>query len=128
MFEISQFSLLNIEDALVNCGDKELLYDMLQLMLAELPRDLEEMKQAYVEKNYSKIKNLAHKIKGGAVYIGTNRMKYACQYLEIYCNGDNYLFHSLYQKAINTIEETITYTKKQKIMQGKINIPYMNEF
>lgn len=113
MFQLSQFSLLSIEDALVNCGTKEFLTELLQLMLTDLPIDLEKMKEAYTNQDHSKVEKIAHKIKGGAVYVGTNRMKYACQYLERYVkSGQDKLFNALYQQAVSTIEETITYTEK----------------
>jgi two-component system, OmpR family, aerobic respiration control sensor histidine kinase ArcB len=44
---------------------------------------LEKVKD-YIQKDWSQIEKLAHKIKGGKVYIRTRRFQYACQYLERY--------------------------------------------
>jgi len=112
MFQLSQFALLSPEDALVNCGTQALLIDLLKLMLEEVPDDLASMKTAYAAKDYPMVETLAHKIKGGAVYVGTNRMKYACQYVERYWKtGERKLMDALYQQAVGTIEETITHIK-----------------
>ncbi|WP_367274451.1 Hpt domain-containing protein [uncultured Legionella sp.] len=60
--------------------------------------------------DYPLVEKTAHKIKGGAVYVGTIRMKYACQYVERYWKtGQRELFAALYHQAVSTIEETITY-------------------
>jgi CheY-like chemotaxis protein len=110
MFQLSPFDILNNEEALKNCGSNEMLVEMLCLMTKELPADLKCMKSAFSANDYPLVEKTAHKIKGGAVYIGTNRMKYACQYLERYWKtGQRELFDVLYHQAVSTIEETITY-------------------
>ena len=110
MFQLHQFPLLNSEEALKNCATQEMLRDLLTLMNQELPTDLECMKEAFKSLDYSLVEKTAHKIKGGAVYVGTARMKYACQYVERYWkSGQRELFDALYHQAVSTIEETITY-------------------
>ena len=81
-------------------------------MLTEIPADLERMKQAYILQSYRTIEEITHKIKGGAVYVGTTRMKYACQYVERYWKtGERVLMDALYHQAVSTIEETIIYVE-----------------
>lgn len=110
MFQLNQFPILSSEEAFKNCGNHEMLKQMLLLMTQELPMDLEVMKKAFEALDYPLVEKTAHKIKGGAVYIGTVRMKYACQYIERYRkSGQSDLFSPLYHQAISTIEETITY-------------------
>jgi len=112
MFQLGQFALFNPEEALINCGTKELLLELLGLMLIEVPADLERMKKSYAIQDYRAIEEITHKIKGGAVYMGTTRMKYACQYVERYWKtGERALMDALYQQAVGTIEETITYVE-----------------
>jgi len=112
MFQLSQFALLNPEEALTNCGTHALLLEMLRLTLAEVPADLERMKKSYALQDYRTIEEITHKIKGGAVYVGTTRMKYACQYVERYWKtGELTLMDALYQQAVGTIEETIIYVE-----------------
>jgi len=112
LFKLEQFALLDHEQALKNCGNNQtILLEMLTLMInKEVPADLEQMKLAYAAKDYSEVERIAHKIKGGAVYVGTTRMRYACQYVERYWKtGQRDLFDRLVCQAINTIEETCNY-------------------
>ena len=112
MFHLNQFPILSPEEALINCGTNELLSELLKLMLTEIPADLERMKQAYILQSYRTIEEITHKIKGGAVYVGTTRMKYACQYVERYWKtGERVLMDALYHQAVSTIEETIIYVE-----------------
>lgn len=110
MFQLNQFPILNSDEALKNCATHEMLKELLTLMTQELPADLERMKKAFKAHDYPLVEKTAHKIKGGAVYVGTIRMKYACQYVERYWKtGQRELFDALYHQAVSTIEETITY-------------------
>lgn len=110
LFQLNQFPILNSDEALKNCTTQEKLKELLTLMTYELPKDLDGMKNAFKAHDYLLVEKIAHKIKGGAVYIGTTRMKFACQYLERYWkSGERKLFKQLYLQAISTIEETITY-------------------
>lgn len=113
LFQLGQFALLDSEQALKNCGNQETVVELLSMMLdTEMPRDLEILKQSFANKDYAAIEKLAHKIKGGAVYIGTTRMKYACQYVERYWKaGERELFDALYDQAVNVIEETCLHVK-----------------
>ncbi|MFT4059516.1 MAG: response regulator [Legionella sp.] len=112
MFQLNQFALLNTEEAVKNCGSQEMLKELLTLMTQELPEDLERMKKSFVAHDYTLVDKIAHKIKGGAVYVGTIRMKYACQYVERYWkSGQRELFEALYHQAVSTIEETMTYVE-----------------
>jgi len=110
LFQLNQFPILNSDEALKNCATEEMLKELLTLMTQELPSDLESMKRAFKALDYPLVEKTAHKIKGGAVYVGTIRMKYACQYVERYWKtGQRELFDPLYHQAVSTIEETITY-------------------
>ncbi|WP_238584596.1 response regulator, partial [Legionella worsleiensis] len=100
MFQLNQFPILNSEEALKNCGTIEMLNELLTLMTQELPSDLDDMKKAFTAHDYPLVEKTAHKIKGGAVYVGTIRMKYACQYVERYWkSGQRELFEPLYHQA-----------------------------
>jgi len=115
LFQIEQFALLDDEQALKNCGDNPaMLREMLTLMInKEVPADLEKMKKAYAANDYPLVEKIAHKIKGGAVYVGTTRMKYACQYVERYWkSGERLLFAKLYQQAVDVIEHTSAFVKE----------------
>lgn len=113
LFQLGQFALLDVEQALKNCGDQAMVLELLTMMLdTEMPKDLSAMKQAFADRDYEAVEKLAHKIKGGAVYIGTTRMKYACQYVERYWKtGERELFDALYHQALTVIDETCLYIK-----------------
>ncbi len=109
LFHLQQFALFDLEQALSGCGNnQEVLIEMLGIMVTEqIPEALEEFKTAFAVKDYPKIEHVAHRLKGGAVYVGTTRMKYACQYVERYWKtGERALFEPLYHQAIKTSEET----------------------
>lgn len=113
LFQLEQFALLDHQQALKNCGSNTILIELLTLMLTqELPADLEQMNNAFRRDDFASVEKIAHKIKGSAVYIGTLRMQYACQYLEHYWRtGERALFEQLYAQAVKTIEDTCTYIK-----------------
>uniref|UniRef100_UPI001055C78F response regulator n=1 Tax=Legionella nautarum TaxID=45070 RepID=UPI001055C78F len=113
LFTLEQFPLLEVEQTLKNLGDKSILIELLNdLVTASIPEDFTRMKAAFAAKDYEQVEKLAHKMKGGAVYVGTLRMKYACQYLERYWkSGQRELFEKLYKQAVSAIEETMSYVK-----------------
>jgi two-component system, OmpR family, aerobic respiration control sensor histidine kinase ArcB len=121
LFEMSQFPLLDAKIAIQSFGNEETLIDMLKLMIDEsLPGDTEVMVAAYSKKDWDKVQKQAHKIKGGAVYVGTVRLKMACQYLERYWkSGQRELLEELYQQAIKVIQSTIEYVADWLIKQKR---------
>lgn len=114
LFQLEQFLLFDREEALKNCGNKSMVIELLTVMITkDMPHDLECMKSAYANKDYSLIEKTVHKIKSSALYVGTIRMKYACQYLERYRKtGEGDLLEPLYHQAISVIEETCDYIIK----------------
>lgn len=110
LFELEHFPLLNKESALINLGsNKILLVNMLKEFIAHaMPADRQLLETAYKNKDWVKIEELAHKIKGGAVYLGLDRMQYACQYLERYHKaGHSKLLIQLYEQFMRIFEETL---------------------
>ena len=108
LFELDQFPVLDIDHA-ANCiGNKPLLDEMLYLMATqEIPIDMARLHDAYTTGDWEIIEKIAHKMKGGAVYCGTFKMQYACQYLERYKKaGYTKLLDPLYHQLIKVLEET----------------------
>jgi HPt (histidine-containing phosphotransfer) domain-containing protein len=111
-FQIESFPIFEIEQLIHNFGSKEALNEMLTIMLSETELDLRRMEKAFSTKDYALVEKLAHKIKGGALYLGMVKMKYACQYVERYWKtGQNKLFERLYLQMIATIEQTAQFIK-----------------
>jgi two-component system aerobic respiration control sensor histidine kinase ArcB len=113
MFDLSDYPMFDIEEGIRVTGSKEMLVSMVTLMVHEsFTVDFNKMQEAYQAKDWEAVQNLAHKIKGGAVYVGTSRIRMACQYLERYWKtGGRALLDPLYQQAINTLRLSLTEIK-----------------
>lgn len=109
LFDLTCYPVLDIKEALKNIGDESTVKELLHLMKDEsLPEDLKLIQTAYAEKNWDKVQQIAHKIKGGAIYVGTIRMKMACQYLERYWKtSQTKLLDDLYKQIIAVSEDTL---------------------
>ncbi|HAT8326963.1 TPA: response regulator [Legionella pneumophila] len=108
LFNLEQFPLLDCDEGIKTTSSETALAEMLSFMIESLPEDIELMKQFYAQGDWEKTQNIAHKIKGGAVYVGTIRMKMACQYLERYWkSGQRKLLEPLYQQVIKTLDESV---------------------
>ncbi|HRD70052.1 MAG TPA: response regulator [Legionella sp.] len=119
MFDILSFPILDPDEGIKTTGTLTVLAEMLRFMIYEsLPKDLALMKEAYSQFDWDKTQQLAHKIKGGAVYVGTVRIKMACQYLERYWkSGQRDLLEPLYLQNVFVIEESIEYISNWLIQQ-----------
>ena len=108
LFDLEQFPLLDMQNAIESIGDPALLHEMLQLMVSqEIPQDEVAITEAHARDDWDAIERLAHKMKGGALYCGTVRMQYACQYLERYRKaGYTSLLEKLYQQLLRVLHET----------------------
>jgi len=83
LFDLEKYPLLNISDGIKKMGSEIILREILVLMaLNELPKDLKAVKRAYAQNNWSEIGRLAHRIKGGAIYCGAIKLKFACENIE----------------------------------------------
>ena len=101
LFLLDAFSLLDAESALKGMAhDADLLKSILKSMLEkELPNDLRELDVFHDAGDWESIEKLAHRMKGGLVYCGTNRLIHACQYLERYRKaGHTQCLERLYQQ------------------------------
>lgn len=111
LFKLDSYPLLDINRGISNVGNQTILNDLLRLMIEEaIPEDLTLIQQAYAEKNWEQIERIAHKMKSGAIYCGTIRMQYACQYLERYRKAEHFvLLEQLYQQLLQIVAETKAY-------------------
>ncbi|MDR3502130.1 MAG: response regulator [Legionella sp.] len=109
LFNLAEFPLLDIDEGIKTTGNQAILAEMLSLLVQDsLPKDLQLMEEAHQTLDWEKTQQIAHKIKGGAIYVGTIKMKIACQYLERYWKtGHSELLEELYQQAITVIHESM---------------------
>lgn len=109
LFQLADYPLLDPEEGVKSAGNKLILTEMLAFMINDsLPKELALINEAHQANNWDKIQQIAHKIKGGAMYVGTIKMKMACQFLERYWKtGQRDLLEQLYQQAIRVINDSI---------------------
>ncbi len=109
LFDLTPYPILDVEEGINATGTIEILIEMLHFMVHDsLLPDVKLMKQAHDAMDWDKAQQIAHKIKGGAVYVGTIKIKMACQYLEKYWkSGQRELMEALYQQTLNVIDESI---------------------
>ena len=121
LFQLEKYPVFDPKTALEQVNELPLLFEILNDFLSEQGQDdISLMKKAYEEKDWSKVENLAHKLKGGAVYVGTCRMQYACQYLERYYKANHralleQLYHQLVAVNDQTCKELNAWLKKYDI-------------
>ncbi|CEG58376.1 Hpt domain-containing protein [Legionella fallonii] len=113
LFKLSSFLILDTSEAIKFTLTEDMLAETLTLMLDSLSDEVTKMKQFHAQGDWEKTQAMAHKIKGGCVYVGTIRMKMACQYFERYWKaGHTDLLEKLYQQVLDTIEESIILIEK----------------
>ena len=108
--QLTQFPLLDTETGITNLGSEETLREILQLLIAEIPRDRQVMEKAYSQKDPRQLKQLVHKLKSGALYSGTIRLQQICQSLENSLKEDESQFSKksvqLYQSLLIALDAT----------------------
>lgn len=114
LFLLDEYPLLEVKKSIENLGNEVILNNLLRsLIVEELPQALIRLKEAYHQKDWIKIEKLAHNIKSGALYCGTTKLKYACQYFEWYQKtGHIELLEQLFNQLIQVIHDTNYEIKK----------------
>jgi two-component system, OmpR family, aerobic respiration control sensor histidine kinase ArcB len=110
LFKLQEVPIFDFQDAMKHVNDRAVLFQILKVSVSDTAQqDIEEMKLAYAHGNWARIENIAHKIKSGAVYIGTRRLFYACLYLERYYKaGHRLMLVKLYEQILLINKETLT--------------------
>ncbi|MCA0403480.1 MAG: PAS domain-containing protein [Proteobacteria bacterium] len=108
LFALDAYPLLDNQLGETNLGSKAILYEVLQLMVhKDFKEELAKLKDAHLKQNWKDIDSLAHKMKSGALYCGTTKMQYACQYLErYYKSGQTKCLETLYQQLMDVMAQT----------------------
>ncbi len=109
LFQLDKLSLLDAQHAIKELGNnKALLVDILKSFVESFSKDKQDLKTAYASGDWGQIAKLAHKIKGGTVYLKLNKLSTACQYLERYHKaGHVKLLAELYQQMMKIMDETL---------------------
>jgi two-component system aerobic respiration control sensor histidine kinase ArcB len=110
LFDLDKIAILDTQKALSTIGNnmallRSILYSMLN---DELPNDILEIKNQHALGDWSGVEKIAHRLKGGLVYCGADRLIFACQYLERYKKaGLSAMLEKLYQQLLVSAEETL---------------------
>ena len=104
---LQSLPLLDNDRALKLLGSKETLHELLVLLENELIKEIAELKEYHQNKDWSAIRALAHKWKGGSSYCGASRLEQACQEMETALQaGLLEKAEALYQQLLQTVEAT----------------------
>lgn len=108
LFAMDAHPLLDVEAGINTLGNEIILKELLKDMIEEeLPMSVGAFEKAYATGDWETIEKIAHKIKSSALYCGTTRLQYACQYLERYQKaGHVSLLHPLYNQLLAVIKQT----------------------
>lgn len=115
LFELDKVALLDTKKALSTIGNnmtllRSILYSMLN---DELPNDILEIKNLYSRGDWAGVEKIAHRLKGGLVYCGADKLAFACQYLERYKKaGLTTMLENLYKQLLNVADETLIAIKE----------------
>lgn len=121
LIKLENFPIFDPQIALKHLGGNlTLLNELIKGFISEEKQeDIYQMEKAYATKNWSEIEKFAHKLKGGAIYLGISRLELACQYLERYYKADNKAFlEQLYHQLLAVNQETI-HTLRQWLAEDK---------
>ena len=100
---IEGLKVVNWEEALKQTeGDEEFLKEVFSDFLTECDEGLKDMYNSINERNYNKIMNVGHRVKGSSYYIHAELMKYYSTEIQ---NAGN-------AGMLNDNEETLEYVKQ----------------
>lgn len=108
LFNLNQYPLFDTANGIASAGSEDVLKTLLHVLVNNtIPEDETAIIQAHDEQNWQRIEHIAHRMKSGALYCGTIRFRYACQYLERYRKaGHTQLQENLYQQLLTVVAET----------------------
>lgn len=103
LFQLESYPLFNPGIALKTLS-MPLLFEIARAYATDdFQKEFKELEKAHKDQNWKKVERISHKIKGRILYLGIERMRYACQCIEsYYLAGHTYLLERLYQQLIDT--------------------------
>lgn len=108
-YDLPFYPVLDVEEGIKTAVTIDVLAQILHLMIHEtLPMEMQRLKQAHEANDWDKMQQIIHKIKGGAVYVGTVKIKMVCQYFDLYWkSGQRTLLDTLYEQTMAALDESI---------------------
>ncbi|MBA2655561.1 MAG: hypothetical protein H0U70_01080 [Tatlockia sp.] len=88
-------------------SDSEIYPEIFSDLRIHLHKAEEELIVAHENNDWKLIKSLADREREGTFYCGARRLRYACQFLEGYCESNHSnLLEALYEQALNVMVQT----------------------
>lgn len=115
LFQLQQFSIFDPDSGIKGIGGDPAVFKALlhSMVYEDVPGDKLEIEEAHASCNWERVEKLAHRMKGGFVYCGTERLAHAAQYLERYYKaGHTQMLEPLYQQFLAVLAETMTILKE----------------
>lgn len=111
LFEIKCLPTLDIEvfHKIYTYDDwEEALTELMRIFLQTLPKECALIQEAHDSHDWNKVQALAHKMKGGCLTTGMQRLAIACQFLERYIKaGYSQQCEKLYDQMMTTLNDTV---------------------
>jgi HPt (histidine-containing phosphotransfer) domain-containing protein len=83
------FTKINLDYLdLMTDGDEEMRHTMLEMLLDEIPSEMEKMKSAWQKNDLSDIKEISHKMKSTLAFIGSDPLTEANRAIEQVARGN----------------------------------------
>lgn len=120
LFQLNTSPLLDANGALKLLNNNIKLFNatLTSIVEKELPQDLDELKKAHEQNDWTSVEHIAHRMKGGFVCCGIARLALACQYLERYHKaGHTVQLEALYQQLVDVSGKTTATIKRWLAMQ-----------
>lgn len=111
LFQIKSLPTLDVEifHNIYNFDDwEDAFQEAMETFLETLPKERALIQEAHNNHDWVKVQALAHKMKGGCLTVGMQRLAIACQFLERYIKaGHNQQCEKLYEQMMCTINDTV---------------------
>lgn len=111
LFEIKSLPALDVEifHKIYTYDDwEEAFTELMGIFLETLPKERSLIQEAHDSHDWKKVEALAHKMKGGCLTTGMQRLSIACQFLERYIKaGHSQQCEKLYEQMLTTLNDTV---------------------
>lgn len=111
LFELSSLDVFDAEAYHKLFGDDDWeqdLTELLEVFIETLPGEQALIKDAHQHHDWKKVEFMAHRMKGGCLTLGLDRLTIACQFLERYARaGYSDKLEKLYEQMLSTIDTTL---------------------
>ena len=121
-------STFDVDKALENFGGEMSLFisSLSKLEDMTLEKNLGEIATAYDNKDYKKIKDVAHQLKGAVGYVGASRLYYQLYFIQFHFLSEDYQLQMAYYPGL--IEAALQYKVDSRILLAeKTNKKYVKK-